>query len=156
MRLVESLTTKAQDLYGEAGAIAEEGFSSIRTVAAFGGEKKIVKRYAAKLVEVEKVSIESSLAVARGIGEWGQCVCSTSDGLSHVHALTCTRTQPPVSTPSDMQTQTQTQTQNPLRHRTVLRFIQHTYLPSSHPSYLPTYIHTHTYTYTCIRTYIHS
>ena len=34
------MTTKELDAYAKAGSIAEEVLSSIRTVAAFGGEKK--------------------------------------------------------------------------------------------------------------------
>ena len=40
-----ALTTKSASAYAKAGAIAEEVFSSIRTVAAFGGEKKEFDRY---------------------------------------------------------------------------------------------------------------
>ena len=38
-------TTKGLDAYAKAGSIAVEVLSSIRTVAAFGGEKKEIKRY---------------------------------------------------------------------------------------------------------------
>jgi len=37
-------TTKELDAYAKAGAIAEEVLSSIKTVAAFGGEDKEVER----------------------------------------------------------------------------------------------------------------
>ena len=38
-------TTKGLDAYAKAGSIAVEVLSSIRTVTAFGGEKKEIKRY---------------------------------------------------------------------------------------------------------------
>ena len=38
------MTTKELHAYASAGAVAEEVLSSIRTVAAFGGEKKEVIR----------------------------------------------------------------------------------------------------------------
>ena len=38
-------TTKGLDAYAKAGSVAVEVLSSIRTVAAFGGEKKEIKRY---------------------------------------------------------------------------------------------------------------
>ena len=37
-------------IYGKAGAIAEEVLSSIRTVIAFGGEEREIKRYSKQLV----------------------------------------------------------------------------------------------------------
>jgi len=48
-------STKAA--YAEAGSVAEEVFSSIRTVAAFGGEKREVKRYKKKLEEAFKTGV---------------------------------------------------------------------------------------------------
>ena len=40
-----TLTEKELKAYGKAGAIAEEVLSSIRTVVAFGGQQKEVKRW---------------------------------------------------------------------------------------------------------------
>ena len=45
LQLLTSITTKELDAYAKAGSIAEEVLSSIRTVAAFGGEKKEIERY---------------------------------------------------------------------------------------------------------------
>lgn len=39
-----SLTSKEQTAYAQAGAIAEQAISSIRTVVAFGGEKEELER----------------------------------------------------------------------------------------------------------------
>ena len=39
------LTLKVRSKYAAAGAIAQEVISSIKTVAAFGGEEKELKRY---------------------------------------------------------------------------------------------------------------
>ena len=39
------LTGQELQAYAKAGAVADEVLSSIRTVAAFGGEKKEVERY---------------------------------------------------------------------------------------------------------------
>lgn len=49
LQLLSSITTKELDAYAKAGSIAEEVLSSIRTVAAFGGEKKEIVRYKAIL-----------------------------------------------------------------------------------------------------------
>ena len=45
------------DTYGKAGAIAEEVLSSIRTVVAFGGQKKELENYSLALKEAKKHSI---------------------------------------------------------------------------------------------------
>jgi hypothetical protein len=44
LQLAGSLTNKELIAYAKAGGVAEEVISSIRTVAAFGGEEKEVKR----------------------------------------------------------------------------------------------------------------
>lgn len=43
-QIMSSMTTKELDAYAKAGSVAEEVLSSIRTVAAFGGEKKEIAR----------------------------------------------------------------------------------------------------------------
>lgn len=45
------LTGMELQAYAKAGAVADEVLSSIRTVAAFGGEKKEVDRYDAAIAE---------------------------------------------------------------------------------------------------------
>ena len=45
LQMLSSITTKELDAYAKAGSIAEEVLSSIRTVAAFGGERKEIERY---------------------------------------------------------------------------------------------------------------
>ena len=42
--MIRKMAKTALDAYASAGAIAEEVLSSIRTVAAFGGEQKEVER----------------------------------------------------------------------------------------------------------------
>lgn len=41
---MSTMATRSLDAYAKAGNIAEEVLSSIRTVAAFGGEKKEISR----------------------------------------------------------------------------------------------------------------
>ena len=48
---MRSLTAKETEAYGQAGAIADEVISSIRTVAAFSGEAKEVQRYSNNIIE---------------------------------------------------------------------------------------------------------
>ncbi|KAE8596433.1 hypothetical protein XENTR_v10016104 [Xenopus tropicalis] len=44
-RILASLTTKELAAYAKAGAVAQEVLSSIRTVVAFGGQEKEIKRF---------------------------------------------------------------------------------------------------------------
>ncbi|KJE91891.1 ATP-binding cassette sub-family B member 11 [Capsaspora owczarzaki ATCC 30864] len=48
-KVVMSITIRGQQAYAEAGAVAEETFSSIRTVAALGGESREIARYHTRL-----------------------------------------------------------------------------------------------------------
>lgn len=54
-RRIGTLTTLGQKLYAEAGAVAEQSISSIRTVTAFTGEMVEAARYRIKLEDAEKV-----------------------------------------------------------------------------------------------------
>lgn len=54
--------------YGIAGAIAEEVFSSIRTVIAFGGQRKEIQRYNDKLVFARDINIKRSFFSGFGFG----------------------------------------------------------------------------------------
>jgi len=74
------------DVYGKAGAIADEVLSSIRTVVAFGGQKKELEKYCGELKEAKKNSIiKGTLTIsflglmfgiiycAYGLGFWYGC-----------------------------------------------------------------------------------
>ncbi|XP_042911163.2 ATP-dependent translocase ABCB1 [Parasteatoda tepidariorum] len=52
--------------YGSAGAVAEEAFSSIRTVSAFGGEIKEIQRYENHLIPAMQKGIKRGLWTAIG------------------------------------------------------------------------------------------
>ncbi|XP_015512051.1 multidrug resistance protein homolog 49 isoform X1 [Neodiprion lecontei] len=53
-KVQSSLTAQELAAYGQAGNVAEEVLGAIRTVVAFGGEKKEVSRYAEKLVPADR------------------------------------------------------------------------------------------------------
>lgn len=59
---------KAMKANGEATAIAEEVFTSIRTVVAFSGQWKEIKRYNDKLVVAKRLNIKLSWISGFGIG----------------------------------------------------------------------------------------
>ncbi|XP_053093947.1 bile salt export pump [Pangasianodon hypophthalmus] len=58
---VAKLTGWELQAYAKAGAVADEVLSSIRTVAAFGGEKKEVERYDHNLVSAQRWGIRKGL-----------------------------------------------------------------------------------------------
>uniref|UniRef100_A0A7N6FB64 Bile salt export pump n=1 Tax=Anabas testudineus TaxID=64144 RepID=A0A7N6FB64_ANATE len=58
---VAKLTGMELQAYAKAGAVADEVLSSIRTVAAFGGEKKEVQRYDRNLISAQRWGIRKGL-----------------------------------------------------------------------------------------------
>uniref|UniRef100_A0A671PAT3 Bile salt export pump n=1 Tax=Sinocyclocheilus anshuiensis TaxID=1608454 RepID=A0A671PAT3_9TELE len=58
---VAKLTGMELQAYAKAGAVADEVLSSVRTVAAFGGEKKEVERYDRNLVSAQRWGIRKGL-----------------------------------------------------------------------------------------------
>uniref|UniRef100_A0A3B3D028 Bile salt export pump n=1 Tax=Oryzias melastigma TaxID=30732 RepID=A0A3B3D028_ORYME len=61
LMFVAKLTGMELQAYAKAGAVADEVLSSIRTVAAFGGEKKEVARYDRNLVSAQRWGIRKGL-----------------------------------------------------------------------------------------------
>uniref|UniRef100_A0A8B9KTK4 Bile salt export pump n=1 Tax=Astyanax mexicanus TaxID=7994 RepID=A0A8B9KTK4_ASTMX len=59
--LMALLTGRELQAYAKAGAVADEVLSSIRTVAAFGGEKKEVERYDHNLISAQRWGIRKGL-----------------------------------------------------------------------------------------------
>ncbi|PVD39429.1 hypothetical protein C0Q70_02059 [Pomacea canaliculata] len=57
-KLASTMTSKELSAYAKAGSIAEEVFSSIRTVVSFGGQAKEAKRYADNLTEARAFGIK--------------------------------------------------------------------------------------------------
>ena len=56
-KIMSTASKGEMDTYGKAGAIAEEVLSSIRTVVAFGGQKKVLENYSQAIKEAKKHSI---------------------------------------------------------------------------------------------------
>uniref|UniRef100_A0A8C2U9C8 Bile salt export pump n=1 Tax=Coturnix japonica TaxID=93934 RepID=A0A8C2U9C8_COTJA len=61
LQAVAKLTGRELKAYAKAGAVADEVLSSIRTVAAFGGEKKEVERYDKNLVYAQHWGIRKGI-----------------------------------------------------------------------------------------------
>ncbi|CAD5117623.1 DgyrCDS6378 [Dimorphilus gyrociliatus] len=67
-KLNASLTAKELKAYAKAGKVAEEVLGSIRTVAAFGGEKKESIRYTNNLYDARKKGIRKGFILGIGMG----------------------------------------------------------------------------------------
>uniref|UniRef100_A0A8C5Q1S8 ABC-type xenobiotic transporter n=1 Tax=Leptobrachium leishanense TaxID=445787 RepID=A0A8C5Q1S8_9ANUR len=61
-KLTVSLANKELSAYAKAGSVAEEVLSSIRTVVAFGGQEKEIKRYTSNLEDAKKYGIKKAIA----------------------------------------------------------------------------------------------
>ncbi|KAF5399852.1 hypothetical protein PHET_06290 [Paragonimus heterotremus] len=68
--LMRYYTIKELGAYSRAGSISGEVLTVIRTVVAFGGEKKELHRYARELDAAEKVGIKKSAAVGGALIFW--------------------------------------------------------------------------------------
>jgi len=76
-RFIAQMTSKELTAYAGAGNVAEEVLSSIRTVAAFGGEKKELERYDSKLGAAEKQGIKKGMTAGFFTGYmWFVIFCS--------------------------------------------------------------------------------
>ncbi|KAG5451955.1 Multidrug resistance protein 1 [Clonorchis sinensis] len=65
--LMKYFTVKELQAYSSAGSIAGEVLAAIRTVVAFGGEEKELKRYTRELYKAEAVGIKKNTAIG-GVG----------------------------------------------------------------------------------------
>ncbi|XP_053570108.1 ATP-binding cassette sub-family B member 5 [Bombina bombina] len=86
-KMLVSLTSKELSAYAKAGAVAEEVLSSIRTVVAFGGQDKEIKRYANNLGEAKKIGIKKAVASQLAMGSM-YCIIYASYGLAFWYATT--------------------------------------------------------------------
>ncbi|KAG0314917.1 Multidrug resistance protein 1 [Dissophora globulifera] len=62
------MTSKGQDSYSTAGAVAEQAFSSIRTIVAFGGQKRETRAYIDQLDAAFESGKKRSIATGAGLG----------------------------------------------------------------------------------------
>jgi ATP-binding cassette subfamily B (MDR/TAP) protein 1 len=70
-------TTKGQDSYSKAGSIAEQAFASIRTIVAFGGQKRETDAYVKQLDEAFASGKKRAIATGVGIGTFMLILFST-------------------------------------------------------------------------------
>nr|XP_039263789.1 ATP-dependent translocase ABCB1-like isoform X2 [Styela clava] len=67
-KIATAFTKKELQAYAQAGAVAEEVISSIRTVVAFGGEEKECERYDENLIPAKETGIRKGTISGSGIG----------------------------------------------------------------------------------------
>ncbi|XP_038611446.1 ATP-dependent translocase ABCB1 isoform X2 [Tachyglossus aculeatus] len=67
-KILSSFTDQELKAYAKAGAVAEEVLSAIRTVIAFGGQKKELERYNKNLEEAKKVGIKKAITANISMG----------------------------------------------------------------------------------------
>ncbi|CAL8095664.1 unnamed protein product [Calicophoron daubneyi] len=76
--LMSRFTLKELEAYSQAGAVAGEVLSAVRTVFAFGGEKKEVKRYTDRLREAEAVGVKKCTILGGVLGCVGLSIFSSA------------------------------------------------------------------------------
>ncbi|XP_063421437.1 ATP-dependent translocase ABCB1-like isoform X2 [Mytilus trossulus] len=67
-KLVADMSSKESEAYAKAGAVAEEVFSSIRTVVSFGGQQKECQRYNSHLQNAKDVGIKKGYTNGFSVG----------------------------------------------------------------------------------------
>uniref|UniRef100_A0A8C5TA38 Phosphatidylcholine translocator ABCB4 n=1 Tax=Malurus cyaneus samueli TaxID=2593467 RepID=A0A8C5TA38_9PASS len=67
-KVLSAFTDKEQAAYAKAGAVAEEVLAAIRTVIAFGGQEKEIKRYHKNLEDAKRIGIKKSITANISMG----------------------------------------------------------------------------------------
>ncbi|XP_060076812.1 ATP-dependent translocase ABCB1-like [Ylistrum balloti] len=97
-QIMASMSSKELTAYAKAGSVAEEVLSSIRTVVAFGGERKECKRYDDHLKEARDIGVKKSLTNGLSFGVTYMLIFLT-DCLGFWYGAKLTRDQPDLYTP---------------------------------------------------------
>uniref|UniRef100_A0A8C4VBV9 Phosphatidylcholine translocator ABCB4 n=1 Tax=Falco tinnunculus TaxID=100819 RepID=A0A8C4VBV9_FALTI len=67
-KVLSAFTDKEQAAYAKAGAVAEEVLAAVRTVIAFGGQAKEIKRYHKNLEDAKRIGIKKAITANISIG----------------------------------------------------------------------------------------
>ncbi|NXO70839.1 MDR1 protein, partial [Phainopepla nitens] len=67
-KVLSAFTDKEQAAYAKAGAVAEEVLAAIRTVIAFGGQEKEIKRYHKNLEDAKRIGIRKAIIANISLG----------------------------------------------------------------------------------------
>ncbi|NXL60490.1 MDR1 protein, partial [Chordeiles acutipennis] len=67
-KVLSAFTDKEQAAYAKAGAVAEEVLAAVRTVIAFGGQEKEIKRYHKNLDDAKQIGIKKAITANISMG----------------------------------------------------------------------------------------
>uniref|UniRef100_A0A8C6YM29 Phosphatidylcholine translocator ABCB4-like n=1 Tax=Nothoprocta perdicaria TaxID=30464 RepID=A0A8C6YM29_NOTPE len=67
-KIISAFTNKELSAYAKAGAVAEEVLAAIRTVVAFGGQKKEIERYQKNLEDAKRIGIKKAISANISMG----------------------------------------------------------------------------------------
>ncbi|NXI44826.1 MDR1 protein, partial [Galbula dea] len=67
-KVLSAFTDKEQAAYAKAGAVAEEVLAAVRTVIAFGGQEKEIRRYHKNLEDAKQIGIKKSITANISMG----------------------------------------------------------------------------------------
>ncbi|NXP51177.1 MDR1 protein, partial [Heliornis fulica] len=67
-KVLSAFTDKEQAAYAKAGAVAEEVLAAVRTVIAFGGQEKEIKRYYKNLEDAKRIGIKKAITANISMG----------------------------------------------------------------------------------------
>lgn len=68
LQTMKKMTELQLQAYSKAGGVAEEVFSAIKTVVAFGGQHREIERYASRLVDARRVGLKKGFVSGIAIG----------------------------------------------------------------------------------------
>ncbi|OMO75429.1 hypothetical protein COLO4_26122 [Corchorus olitorius] len=93
--IMSTLSEKGEAAYAEAGKVAEEVISQIRTVYAYVGEERAVKEYSSSLKNALKMGKKSGLAKGVGVGftygllfcAWALLLCALGQAAPNLAAI---------------------------------------------------------------------
>ncbi|XP_068013050.1 ATP-dependent translocase ABCB1-like isoform X2 [Melanerpes formicivorus] len=67
-KIISAFTNKELTAYARAGAVAEEVLAAIRTVVAFGGQRKEIERYQNRLEDAKRLGIKKAISASISMG----------------------------------------------------------------------------------------
>lgn len=74
MKMLAEFSQRGLEAYADAGAVATEVISSIRTVVSFGAEDREVKRYSQNLAKARKLGVKKGMAAGNFFYFWSKKV----------------------------------------------------------------------------------
>jgi len=86
-KAVQEIQNESQSWYAKASAVVEECLHAMRTVVAFGGEHRELKKFSAALVETRRGGVKNGFKVGAGMG-YTMCIIFLGYGLAFWFGMT--------------------------------------------------------------------